>query len=81
MTSPSDPKPQTEFKYAIYFAKALLWAAAAAAVTAELFLQGDVDRLIVGFLAGCAFSVVMAFFDHEGKDRFGRGLFNFPRRQ
>ena len=66
--------------YALFVAKALFWATLAAVIVAEIFLQGDLDRFIAGFLAGCSFSFVMAFFHHDSKERFGHGFVNFPKR-
>jgi len=63
--------------YAFYFGKAVLWSGAAAAFVTEVLLQGEIDRLVVGFIAGLAFSYVMAFFHHGAKERFGRGFVSF----
>jgi hypothetical protein len=74
-------KPQTERAYLFYFVKALLCAGGAAFFVGGIFLQsGEIDRLIVGFLAGLVFSFVLAFFDREAKERFGRGFITFPKR-
>jgi hypothetical protein len=79
MTNLAAPKSHTERAYALYFAKALLWAAFGAAFVGGIILEMGLDRLMVGFLAGLAFSLVIAFFNDGAKERFDRDFIRFPR--
>jgi len=45
-----------------YFAQAAFWSGAAVAVIIGLLLEGDIDRLIIGFLAGLTFSYIIELF-------------------
>ena len=63
----------------LYFGQAALCSGAAAVVVIGLLSQADIDRLIIGFLAGLTFSYIMAFFHHQAKERFGCGFISFPK--
>jgi len=51
---------------ATYIAKALIFAALAAAVVAEIIPMDGFDPFVRGFLSGCAFAGVVAYFNREG---------------
>lgn len=57
-------------EHGFFVAKALFWALAAAFFVGGIFLESGLDRIIIGFLAGCAFAGVLGFFNREGRGRF-----------
>jgi hypothetical protein len=57
-------------QHAWFLAKALIWATVAAFFVGGIFIESGLDRLIVGFISGCAFMFVLAFFDKQGKGKF-----------
>jgi len=49
------------------------------AVIIGLLLEAEIDRLIIGFLAGLTFSYIVAFFHRDAKERLRWGFIGFPK--